>query len=276
MQIADRVAVVTGGASGIGRTLVRMLGEQGIRAVAVVDMAESVEPAVEEINREFAASHGREPFAYAFRGDVTSADFRQSVFADMKGRFGPVSICVPGAGIVRDGMSVKLDKATGVAKLYDQGLFERTVQINLIAPVYWALEAIASVAEDRFKRGLGQWQPAEGVQGAVVFIGSISSAGNKGQVSYASTKAALAGAQSTLAKEAIFYGVRTAIVHPGFTDTPMVRAMDPAIIEKFVLPNTQLRRLLKPEEIADAICFLIRNSAVSGALWADAGWHPSA
>jgi len=271
MQIADRVAVVTGGAGGIGRSLVRMLGEQRVKAVAVVDMAEAVEPSVEEINRDLGRT-----FAFAYRGDVTSAEFRHGVFTEMKERFGPVSICVPGAGIVRDGIAVKVDKSTGVAKLYDQSLFEKTVQINLIAPVYWAIEAIASVAEDRFRRGLGQWQPDEGVQGAVVFIGSISSAGNKGQVSYASTKAGLAGAQSTLAKEAIFYGMRTAIVHPGFTDTPMVRAMDQAIIEKYVLPNTQLRRLLKPEEIADAICFLIRNSAVSGALWADAGWHPTA
>ncbi|HMN96704.1 MAG TPA: SDR family oxidoreductase [Phycisphaerales bacterium] len=271
MQFRDKVAVITGGASGIGRSLTRMLGELGIRAVGVVDMSESVEPAVADVNREL----GRE-FAFSFRGDVTDPAFRRGVFADLKSRFGAVHICVPGAGIVRDGIAVKVDKATGEAKLYDQSLFEKTVAINLIAPVYWAIEAIASVAEERFRRGLGQWQPTEEVQGGIVFIGSISSAGNKGQVSYASTKAGLEGAQSTLAKEAIYHGMRCAIIHPGFTDTPMVRAMDPRIIEQHVLPNTQLRRLLQPEEIADAICFLLRNSAVSGALWADAGWHPSA
>lgn len=95
-------------------------------------------------------------------------------------------------------------------------------------------------------------------------------------MSYASTKAGLCGAQSTLAKEGIYYGIRCGIVHPGFTDTPMVQAMDEKIIREAVLPNTQLRRLLRPEEIADAICFLIRNSAVSGAVWADAGWHAPA
>jgi len=47
-------------------------------------------------------------------------------------------------------------------------------------------------------------------------------------------------------------------------------------IAKNILPYTQLRRLIRPVEIADAICFLIANSAVSGELWADAGWHPSA
>jgi len=271
MRIEGKVAIITGGASGIGRELARMLGQQGAKAVAIVDVSDAVDSTCAELNTEA----GRD-LAIGYRGDVADAEFRRSVFADLRERFGVVHICVPGAGIVRDGLAVKVDKATGTAKLYDQALFERTVAINLIAPVYWALESIATVAEDRFTRGLGGWKAEEGVQGAVVFIGSISSAGNRGQVSYASTKAGLEGAQSTLAKEAIFHGVRCAIIHPGFTDTPMVRAMDQAIIQNNVLPYTQLGRLLRAEEIADAICFLIRNSAVSGALWADAGWHPSA
>jgi NAD(P)-dependent dehydrogenase (short-subunit alcohol dehydrogenase family) len=77
-------------------------------------------------------------------------------------------------------------------------------------------------------------------------------------------------------KEAMFHGVRCGIIHPGFTDTPMVRALGEEHIAKNILPYTQLRRLIRPEEIADAICFLISNSAVSGELWADAGWHPLA
>jgi NAD(P)-dependent dehydrogenase (short-subunit alcohol dehydrogenase family) len=56
----------------------------------------------------------------------------------------------------------------------------------------------------------------------------------------------------------------------------MVRALGEKIIQEQVIPRTQLRRLIQPEEIADAICFLISNAAVSGSLWADAGWHPAA
>ena len=74
----------------------------------------------------------------------------------------------------------------------------------------------------------------------------------------------------------MFHGVRCAIIHPGFTDTAMVRALGEEYIAEHVLPQTQLRRLIMPEEIADAICFMIRNSTVSGELWADAGWHPAA
>ncbi len=271
IDLSKRVAVITGGASGIARAVARQLGREGIRAIALVDFAEAVHGVAAEIDKELGRS-----CCVAFCGDVTSRTFRASVFSAMKERFGGVQICVPAAGIVRDGLAVRVDKTTKMAKLYDQDLMEKTIAVNLIAASYWAMETIASVAESRAAAGLGGWKGGEEVQGEIVFIGSISSAGNKGQVAYAATKAGLEGVQSTLAKEAIFYGVRVAIVHPGFTDTPMVRAMDQKIIAEAVLPRTQLGRLLAPEEIADAICFMIRNSAVSGALWADAGWHPPA
>jgi hypothetical protein len=56
----------------------------------------------------------------------------------------------------------------------------------------------------------------------------------------------------------------------------MVRALGEDYINKHILPFTQLSRLIRPDEIADAICFMLVNSAVSGELWADAGWHAPA
>ncbi|HUK82603.1 MAG TPA: SDR family oxidoreductase, partial [Verrucomicrobiae bacterium] len=102
-----------------------------------------------------------------------------------------------------------------------------------------------------------------------------SSQGNQGQISYSAAKAGLEGAAATLTKEAIYHGVRCMVIHPGFTDTPMVHQLGEEFIKGRILPATQLRRLIKPEEIADAVCFMIENPAVSGELWADAGWHPS-
>lgn len=81
------------------------------------------------------------------------------------------------------------------------------------------------------------------------------------------------GAAATLTLEAMYHGVRCGVIHPGFTDTPMVHALGEQFIKDRILPYTQLKRLILPEEIADAICFLIGNSAVSGELWADAGWQ---
>lgn len=271
MDLSTKVAVITGGASGIARAVCKQLAREGIKAIAAVDFSDNMKDVAHELNREL----GRECIV-PFTGDVTDRSFRKSVFQAMAAKHASVSICVPAAGIVRDGLAVKLDKETRKASLYDQDLFEKTLAVNLTAASYWAMETIASVAEDRAARGKGKWTPEEDLQGAIVFIGSISSQGNKGQVSYSATKAGLTAVTSTLAKEAIFYGIKAGIVHPGFTDTPMVQKMDPRIIKEHVLPHTQLGRLLKPEEIADAICFMIRNPGVTGALWVDAGWHPSA
>jgi NAD(P)-dependent dehydrogenase (short-subunit alcohol dehydrogenase family) len=135
---------------------------------------------------------------------------------------------------------------------------------------------VAGIARNRKALGLGRWEPREEIQGNVIFIGSVSSLGNKGQIGYASAKAGLEGAAATLAMEAIFHGVRCGIIHPGYTDTPMVRALGEAVIREQIIPRTSLKRLIEPAEIADAICFMISNSAVSGSLWADAGYRPAA
>jgi NAD(P)-dependent dehydrogenase (short-subunit alcohol dehydrogenase family) len=170
-------------------------------------------------------------------------------------------------------LTAKVDKETGKASLYPIDQFRRVLEVNLTAATYWALEMVGRIAEDRFARGQGRWDPDEDVQGTVIFIGSVSSQGNKGQIAYASTKAGLEGVAATLTKEAIFHGVRCGVIHPGYTDTPMVRALGEEYLKQKILPQTQLRRLIRTEEIADAICFMISNSAVSGQLWADAGWH---
>ncbi len=271
MDLSKRVAVITGGGSGIGRAVAAAMAPRGVAGVAVVDVSEAIEDVAEKLNAEAGRA-----FAIPFLGDTTDDKFRASVFDSMSRKFGQVSLCVPAAGITRDDLAVRVDKVTGKARIYPLEQFKLVVNVNLIAPVYWALEMIGRIAEDRAARGLKRWAPEEGMQGSVVFIGSISSQGNRGQISYASTKAGLEGAAATIMKEAMFYGVRCSVIHPGFTDTPMVRALGVDYVAKNILPYTQLGRLIQPAEIADAICFMLGNSAVSGELWVDAGWHAPA
>ena len=269
MEIRDKVAVITGGASGIGRAVALELAQRGARRVALVDQSDQLAVAVAQVNNEASRE-----VAVGFHGNVTEQEFRRYVFDELCRDGGVVSICVPAAGITRDSLAVKVNKESGKALVYPIEDFRKVVEINLIAPVYWAMETVARVAESRAAQGKKKWDPDEGVQGAIVFIGSVSSQGNKGQISYASTKAGLEGAAATLTKEAIFHGVRCGVIHPGFTNTPMVQALGEEYIEKYILPATQLGRLIRPQEIADAICFMISNSAITGNLWADAGWHP--
>jgi len=273
VELKDKIAIITGAASGIGRAAALKLADEHVAAIGVVDHADYTESACNELNRQIGRT-----VMFPFRGDAVDSAFRELVFADMERRFGPVSLCVPAAGITQDRLSVKVleNNGSSTATIYSEEDFRRVIDVDLIAPIYWALRTVASVAGDRARRGLKRWAPSESMQGAIVLIGSVSSAGNRGQISYATAKAGLEGAQATLAKEAIYYGVRCAIIHPGFTDTPMVRSLGEQMIQDEILPNTQLRRLIRPDEIASAICFMLKNSAVSGTLWADAGWHPKA
>ena len=125
----------------------------------------------------------------------------------------------------------------------------------------------------RAAQGLKRWAPAEGMQGSVVFIGSISSQGNRGQISYASTKAGLEGAAATIMKEAMYYGVRCSVIHPGFTDTPMLAeaAADVAartggdaarIKDKYAAANP-MGRLIVPDEVAAAVAYLCSPAAAA-------------
>ncbi len=271
MTIQDKVAVVTGAAGGIGREVALELARRGARHVAVVDQS----PTAAEVAMEINDAVGRE-VASGFSGDVTQDAFRQGVYQDLRGNHGVASICVPAAGVTRDELSVRLDKEKGRIVVYPVEKFRLVTEVNLIAPVYWGLEMVAGIAEDRRQNGKKKWQPEEGIQGTIIFIGSVSSLGNKGQIAYAATKSGLEGAAATLMMEAIFHGVRCGVIHPGYTNTPMVQALSTDYVAEQIIPRTQLRRLIEPSEIADAICFMIANSAVSGSLWADAGYRPAA
>ena len=271
MEIKDKVAVITGAASGIGGAVCEELARRRAKCIAMVDLNPDVIGTAEAINRKCGGEAAR-----ACQGDVTSSEFRTAVFDTVCEEHQAVNVCVPAAGIVRDSLAVKVNRNSGKAEIYPVDVFREVTEVNLIAPVYWAIETVARMAQHRHQQGLKRWGPQEDIQGAIIFIGSVASQGNKGQISYASTKAGLEGAAATLMKEAIFHGVRCGVIHPGFTDTPILNALGDEFLQKHVLPETQLGRLIRPEEIADAICFMISNQAVSGELWADAGWHPAA
>ena len=271
VEIKDRVAVITGAASGIGHAVAMDMARRGARCIAMVDADDRIPQMAKLVDREVGA-----PVTHVFNGNVTDDAFRREVFDTMRERYGTPRICVPAAGITRDALAIKMNKDSGKAEIYPIETFRQVIEVNLLAPIYWAMEMVGGIAEERTAEGLKKWRPEERIQGTVIFIGSISSQGNKGQIAYATTKAGLEGAEATLTKEAIYHGVRCGVIHPGFTDTPMVRKLGKEYIAKNILPATQLGRLIRPEEIADAIGFMISNSAVSGELWADAGWHPSA
>lgn len=176
MIINGAVGVVTGAASGIGRALSQELAKRGAKALALVDHSAAVSEIAEDVNAKVGSQ-----VAIGYSGDVTDSAFRKEVFAGLHDRHGMVNICVPAAGVTRDGLTVKVDKESNKVVVYPQELFRTVMEVNLVAPVYWAMEMVAGIAEERRRKGLKRWEPAEALQGAVIFIGSVSSWETRGR-----------------------------------------------------------------------------------------------
>src|SRR5947209_4622845 len=144
MNIKGAVAVITGAAGGIGRALALEMAKRKVTGLALVDHSETVQQVAKAVN-----DYAGRTLAFGYSGDVTQDSFRQRVYKEMAEQHGPVNICVPAAGITRDSLAVKMDKQAGRITIYPVELFRQVLEVNLVAPVYWALEMVAGSAERR-------------------------------------------------------------------------------------------------------------------------------
>lgn len=232
MQLTDVRALVTGGASGMGRTFVTELAKAGA-AVHTCD-----------VDVDGLASLAAETGCTTTVADVSDEAAVERVFADAEHAFGPVNVLVNNAGILRDGLLVKKDRETGAIKALSTEKWNKVLSVNLTGPFLCMRRFASKALEDGV-------QPALAVQ-----LSSISRAGNMGQSNYSATKAALAADTVVWAKELGRYGIRVAAIAPGFIGTPMVRSMRPDVLEK-VLKPVPLGRLGEPEEVWECLRFLI-------------------
>ncbi|MCI0429324.1 MAG: SDR family NAD(P)-dependent oxidoreductase, partial [Rhodospirillales bacterium] len=154
MEIKDKVALVTGGASGIGKAVGFELALRGAKAVALVDLTEEAFRTAEEINKDLGKA-----VAHAFCGNVSDDGFRHRVYNAVGEQHGMVTICVPAAGITRDAIAVKMNKETRKAEIYPLETFRLVTEVDLIAPIFGSLEMVARAAELRHRMGLKRWQP---------------------------------------------------------------------------------------------------------------------
>ncbi len=271
MDIKNKVAVITGATGGIGFSVANYLIKKQIRAIGLVDQADECLNIAESLKK--ATGH---PNIRPFCGNVCDNDFRDSVFRTLESEFGSVGICITAAGILRDGLAVQVHKESGDIELYSDQQFRQVMEVNLMHPVYWSMETIAGIAGKLQQEGTDKWRPEMGVQAVNIMIGSVSSRGNRGQVSYASAKSGLRGACVTLNKEGLRYGVLTKIIHPGFVDTPMVDQVDDQYFNKHLKPDIGLGRKIHPQEIAECIGNMIKNDPLTGEVWASASFRPFA
>lgn len=236
MKLKDKVAVVTGGARGLGRAIAKAFLDEGATVVITDIDEESVRKTAEEL--------GAAGSADGVAMDVSRFGDVQGAMAGIIDKYGRVDILVNNAGITADAQLVKMTEEQ----------FDRVVAVNLKGVFCCTKAAVGSMIENGY--------------GRIINISSVvAHNGNFGQTNYAATKAGVISMTQTWAKELGKKGITVNSVAPGYTATEMVKKVPEKILDS-ITGKTPVRRLGKPEEIAAACVYLASDEAafVNGAV----------
>ncbi len=241
MKVADAVALVTGGASGLGAAAVRRLAGLGARVV------------IADLNREAGEALARElGEAAAFAPtDVTDEASTRAAVELAVGRFGALHILVNCAGIGLAERTITRDGPHSLER------FARVVQVNLIG-TFNALRLAAWA--------MAQNEPnAEGERGVIVNTASIAAfEGQIGQVAYAASKGGVVSLTLPAARDLARNGIRVVTIAPGVFDTPMLAQLPAEIRAALAQQIPFPQRLGRPEEYALLVQHIIENPMLNG------------
>ena len=241
MQLKDKVIIITGGCQGLGRAMAEYLAARGAR-LALVDL----NPEKLELAITACQAHGVEARAYLC--NVADEEQVTQTVAQIADDFGAINGLINNAGILRDGLLLKVKD--GVMTKMSLAQWQAVIDVNLTGVFLCTREVAAKMIE------LNQ-------QGAIINISSISRAGNVGQTNYSAAKAGVAAATVTWAKELARYGIRVAGIAPGFIETEMTLGMKPEALEKMTA-GIPLKRMGKVEEIAHSAAYIFENDYYTG------------
>ena len=224
MRLKDKVAIVTGAASGIGRCASELFVKEGAKVVAC-DMAD-IPYKLENVE--------------AYSLNVTDPKACEACFNHVAEKYGHIDILVNNAGITRDAMT---------AKMTDEQ-WDLVIDVNL--------KGVFNLT-----KFVGPYMEKQASGGSIISIASVvGEYGNIGQANYAATKSAIFGLTKTWAKEFARKGaqVRVNSIAPGYVLTDILKTVPQELLDKFA-GQTMLGRLGQPEEIAKAILFLASDDA---------------
>jgi 2-hydroxycyclohexanecarboxyl-CoA dehydrogenase len=232
MRLEGRIALVTGGASGIGAATARRLAAEGAR-VAVADL-----------NDDGARAVAGEIDGLAVRVDVADAAWVRAAVAEVSSSLGDIDVLVNNAGTDRFAFFVNTDEA----------LWDFVLGVNLRGTI----AVTHAVLDGMQRRG----------RGAIVNVASEAGrVGSQGSVVYSAAKAGVIGFTRAVARESSRFGVRVNAVAPGPIDTPLLNAAPTELgeigerLKAGMIAATSMRRIGQPEEVAATIAFLASDDA---------------
>jgi 3-oxoacyl-[acyl-carrier protein] reductase len=245
----DRVALVTGGAQGIGEAISLRLAAGGAK-VGVLDVQKD---AAQAVAHQITAAGGQ---ALVLAADVSQRGQVQAAVDELVGAFGGLHILVNNAGVIRDNLLFKMtdDDWTTVMEVHLRGAF------------------LASQ--------IAQKHMVEARYGRIVSMSSVSAIGNRGQANYSTAKAGLQGLTKTLAIELGPFGITANAIAPGFIETAMTKTTAERIgssieaMRESVASTVPVRRAGMPADVANAVAFFAGEEAgyVTGqVLYVDGG-----
>ena len=230
MHLKDRVALVTGGGRGIGRSIALKLAAAGA-SVVVNDISQQTAQAVADEVKAM----GRPSLAIA--ADVSSGEEVTHLIDTAIEKFGQLDILVNNAGIARDQLLLRMSEED----------WDRVLNIDLKSVFLCTKAALRHMLKAR--------------RGRIISMASIVGlVGNPGQANYASAKAGVIGFTRTIAKEVASRGITVNAIAPGFIDTDMTRGLAEKQRQQ-LMESIPLGRLGTPEDVADAVAFLASEDA---------------
>lgn len=244
MRVKNKVVIITGAGSGIGRETAILFAKHGAKVVVADIDEKSGKETVDKIIKVLEQDADCEGDAFFAKLDITNREQSRNVVQETLNRYGRIDVLINNAGIVQDALTIKMTEEQ----------WDRVINIDLKG----AFNVIQAVANTMIEHGSGE----------IINVSSIVGLfGNVGQVNYAAAKAGLIGMTKTLAKELGKKGIRVNAIAPGFIYTPMTAKVPDKILEA-MKEKTPLKRLGKPEDIGYALLFLASDEAnfVNGAV----------
>ncbi len=248
LEINDSVAVITGGGGGIGLALGAYWAKKGGKVV-LADVSEKLLSSAEAEIKALDADVSTVVCNVTSEEDCAKlADFAIE-------KYGGINLIAPFAGITKDALMVAPDARSGkVVKKMSLDQFRSVIDINLTG-VFLTVRECAERMINNHCRGL------------ICFISSTGSLGTGGQINYSSSKAAMSVMPKVLTAEFFRRGlserIRCVAVAPGYVGTPMVKGMNPKIVEG-IIDQVPIGRLIEPDEVASLVGELYRNEALAG------------